>query len=90
MNFPDILITTCDKRLSIPLSAFGIDLTLLLQWTDTSLDTLHLLLEPQLYPTSMCGANCKSSVSVSVSKIPASDKIRSTSFSGSENLQIRK
>ena len=59
MNFPDNLITTCDKRLSIPLSAFGIDLTLLLQWTDTSLDTLHLLLEPQLYPTSMCGANCK-------------------------------
>ena len=59
MNFPDILITTCDKRLSIPLSVFGIDLTLLLQWTDTSLDTLHLLLEPQLYPTSMCGANCK-------------------------------
>ena len=59
MNFPDILITTFDKRLSIPLLAFGIDLTLLLQWTDTSLDTLHLLLEPQLYPTSMCGANCK-------------------------------
>ena len=53
------LSTTCDTHLPIPLSAFGIDLTLPLQWPDTSLGTLHLLLEPQLYPTSMCGANCK-------------------------------
>ena len=59
MNFPDILSTTCDTRLPIPPPAFGIDLTLPLQWPDTSLGTLHLLLEPQLYPTSMCGANCK-------------------------------
>ena len=58
MNFPDILSSACDTRLSIPLSAFGIDLTLPLQWLDTSLGTLHLLLEPQLYPTSTCGANC--------------------------------
>ena len=59
MNFPDVFSTTCDTRLPIPLSAFGIDLTLPLQWPDTSLGTLHLLLEPQLYPTSMCGANCE-------------------------------
>ena len=59
MNFPDILSTTCDTRLPIPLSAFGIDLTLPLQWPDTSLGTLHLLLEPRLYPISMCGTNCK-------------------------------
>ena len=59
MNFPDILSTTCDTRLLTPLSAFGINLTLPLRWPDTSLGTLHLLLEPQLYPTSMCGANCK-------------------------------
>ena len=59
MNFPDILSTTCNTRLPVPLSAFGIDLTLPLQWPDTSLGTLHLLLEPRLYPISMCGANCK-------------------------------
>ena len=59
MNFPDILSTTCDRRLPIPLSAFGIDLTLPLQWANTSLGTLHLLLEPKLYPTSMCEVNCK-------------------------------
>ena len=59
MNFPDILSTTCDTRLPIAPPAFGIDLTLPLQWPDTSLGTPHLLLEPQLYPTSMCGANCK-------------------------------
>ena len=59
MNFLDVLSTTFDKRLPIPLSAFGIDLTLPLQWPHTSLGTLHLLLEPQLYPTSMCWANCK-------------------------------
>ena len=59
MQFPDIMSTTCDTRLPIPLTAFGIDLTLPLQWPDTSLGTLHLLLEAQLYPTSMCGANCK-------------------------------
>ena len=34
MNFPDILCTLCDTRLLIPLSAFGIDLTLPLQWPD--------------------------------------------------------
>ena len=34
-------------------------LNLPLQWPDTSLGTLNLLLEPQLYPTFMCGANCK-------------------------------
>ena len=55
MNFPDIVSTTSGTRLPIPLSAFGIDLTL----PYTSLGILHLLLEPQLYPTSMCGANCK-------------------------------
>ena len=59
MNFPDILRITCDTRLPIPLSAFGIDLTLPLQRLDTYLGTLHLLLELQLCPTSMCGANCK-------------------------------
>ena len=59
MHFPDIMSTTCDTRLPIPLKAFGIDLTLPLQWPDTSLGALHLLLEAQLYPTSMCGANCK-------------------------------
>ena len=59
MHFLNILSTTCDTRLPIPSSAFGIDLTLPLQWPDTSLGTLHLLLEAQLYPTSMCGANCK-------------------------------
>ena len=32
MNFPDILSTICDTRLPIPLSAFWIGLTLLLQW----------------------------------------------------------
>ena len=32
----------------------------------------------------------KSSISVSVSKMPASNKIRSTSFSGPEKLQLRK
>ena len=59
MNFPDILSTTCDTRLPIPLSAFGVNLALPLHWPDTSLGTLHLLLEPQLYLTSLCGANCK-------------------------------
>ena len=34
--------TICDTRFPIPLSAFGIDLTLILQWPDTSLDTQHL------------------------------------------------
>ena len=73
MNFPDILSTTCDTRLPIPLSAFGIGLTLPLQWPDTSLGTLHLLLEPQLYPTSIrVGQIVKSSISVSVSKMPVS------------------
>ena len=72
MNFPDILSTTRDTRLPIPLSAFRIDLTLPLKWPDTSLGTLHLLLEPRLHPTSMCGANCK----IIVSKMPACDKIR--------------
>ena len=71
MNFPDILSTTCDTRLPIPLSAFGIGLTLLLQRPDTSLGILHLLLEPRLQPTSMCGANCK----IIFSKMPACDKI---------------
>ena len=32
----------------------------------------------------------KSTISVSVSKMPARNKIRSTSFSGSKNLQLRK
>ena len=59
MHFLNILSTICDTRLPIPPSALGIDLTLPLQWPDTSLGTLHLLLEPQLYPTSMCGANFK-------------------------------
>ena len=59
MNFPDILSTICDTRLPIPLSAFGIDLALPLQWPNTSLGTLHLLLEPNSYPKSLCGANCK-------------------------------
>ena len=59
MNFPYILSTTCDTRLPISLSAFGMDLTLPLRWPDTSLGTLHLLLEPQLHPASMCGENCK-------------------------------
>ena len=36
------------------------------------------------------GQIVKSLISVSVSKMPASDKIGSTSFSGSENLQLRK
>ena len=86
MNFPDIMSATCDTRLPIPLSTFGIDfwnrllestfgidLTLPLQWPDTSLGTLHLLLEPQLYPTSICvGQIVKSSISVSVSKMPVS------------------
>ena len=31
MNFPDILSIICDTRMPIPLSAFGIDLTLPLQ-----------------------------------------------------------
>ena len=44
MNFPDILSTTCDTRLPIPLSGFEIDVTLPLQWLDTSLGTLHRLL----------------------------------------------
>ena len=51
MNFPDILSTICDTRLPIPQSAFGIDLTLPLPWPNTSLGTLHLLLEPRLHPT---------------------------------------
>ena len=51
MHFPDILYTLCDTRLLIPLSAFGIDLTLPIQWPDTSLETQHLLLEPRLHPT---------------------------------------
>ena len=46
-------------------------------------------------PTSTIGTTTppnivKSSISVSVSKMPARDKIRSTSFSGAENLQLRK
>ena len=71
MNFPDILSTTYDTRLPIPLLAFGIGLTLPLQRPDTSLGILHLLLEPRLQLTSMCGANCK----IIVSKMPAYDKI---------------
>ena len=59
MNFPDILSTICDTRLPIPLSAFEIDLTLPLPWPDTTLGTLHLLLEPRLHLTSTSGANCK-------------------------------
>ena len=59
MNFPEILSIICDTRLPIPLSAFGIDLTLPLQWPDTTLGILHLLLEPRLHPTSMSGAHCK-------------------------------
>ena len=59
MNFPDTLSTIRGTRLPISLSAFGIDLTLPLQWPDTTLGTPHLLLEPRLHPTSMSGANCK-------------------------------
>ena len=51
MNFRDVLSTICATRLPIPLSAFGIDLTLPLPWPDTYFGTLHLLLEPRLHPT---------------------------------------
>ena len=62
MNFSDILSTICDTRLPIPLSAFGIDLTLPLLRPHSSLDTLPLLLESRLQPTpkfDLSGANCK-------------------------------
>ena len=59
MNFPDILSTICDTRFPIPLSAFGIDLTLILQWPDTSLDTQHLpKLTNQRYLLESRGCRC--------------------------------
>ena len=94
ITFIHILSTICDTRLLIPLSAFGIDLTLPLPWPDISFGTLHLLLEPRFHPTLRfdlwVGQFVKSSISFGVSKMPARDKTRSTSFSGSENLQLRK
>ena len=94
MNFLDILSTICDTRLLIPLSAFGIDITLPLSWPDISFGTLHLLLELRFHQTSRfdlwVGQFVKSSISFGVSKMPARDKTRSTSFSGSENLQLCK
>ena len=45
--------------MNFPALAFGIDLTLPLPWPDTTLGTLHLLLEPRLHLTSASGANCK-------------------------------
>ena len=55
---------------------------------------LHLLLEPRFHPTprfdQWVGQFVKSSTSFGVSEMPAGDKTRSTSFSGSENLQLRK
>ena len=93
-NSASILSTTCDTRLPIPLSAFGIDLTLPLPWPDSSFGTLHLLLEPRFHPTPKFdlweGKLVNSSIFFGVSKMPARDKIRSTSFSESENLQFRK
>ena len=72
MNFPDIMSATCDTRLPIPLSTFGIDFWNRLNLT-IAMGTLHLILEPQLYPTSICvGQIVKSSISVSVSKMPVS------------------
>ena len=74
--------------------SFWIDLTLPLPWPDISFGTLHLLLEPRFHPTPRfdlwVGQFVKSSISFGVSKMPARDKTRSTSFSGSENLQLRK
>ena len=74
--------------------SFWIDLTLPLAWPDISFGTLHLLLEPRFHPTPRfdlwVGQFVKSSISFGVSKMPARDKTRSTSFSGSENLQLRK
>ena len=91
ITFVHILSTS--TRLLIPLSAFGIDLTLPLPWPDISFGTLHLLLEPRFHPTLgfdlWVGQFVKSSISFGVSKMPARDKTRSTSFSGSENLQLR-
>ena len=52
--------------------------------------TIGTTTPPNTEVWSMSGTNCKIIESFGVSKIPAHDKIRSTSFSGSENLQIRK
>ena len=64
-----------------------------LPWPDISFGTLHLLLEPRFHPTPRfdlwVGQFVKSSMCFGVSKMPARDKTRLTSFSGSENLQLR-
>ena len=52
--------------------------------------TIGTTTPPNTEVWSMSGTNYKIIESFGVSKIPAHDKIRSTSFSGSENLQIRK
>ena len=46
-NFPDILSTICDTRLPIPLSAFGIDLTLpyIYYWNHDSTQHRDLIYE---------------------------------------------
>ena len=60
MNFPDIMSATCDTRLPIPLSTFGIDLTLLIAMAGHlfrhSTSTIGTTTLPNIY---MCGANCK-------------------------------
>ena len=92
MNFPDVLRTICSTRLPITQWAFGIDLTLPLPWPYTSLGNLHLLIEPRKHPTPVprfdlwVGQIVKSSISFGVSKMPARDKIRSTSVSGSPQV----
>ena len=53
---------------------------------------LHLLIEPRIHPTPVprfdlwVGQSVKSSISFGVSKMPARDKIRSTSVSGSPQV----
>ena len=65
-----------------------------LPWPDTSFGTLHLLLELRLHPKteiwSMSGAICKIIDILWRLKDVGTRQIRSTSFSWSENLQLRK
>ena len=64
MNFPDIMSATCDTRLPIPLSTFGIDFWNRLNLTIAmaghlfrhSTSTIGTTTLPNIY---MCGANCK-------------------------------
>ena len=91
INFPDVLSTICDTRLpsSSPIGFWnGLNLafTMAGHFPKHSTSTI----EPRLHPTprfDVSGANCK--IIDIFWRLEDAGKIRSTSFSGSENLKLR-